>query len=162
MFPSGTPQTVFNFNSIPASAIQRVEYLKDGASAIYGSDAITGVFNMILKKNYEGSSIDVTCANTLKHDTLRKTVSIFTGLSKDGWEITGGVTLQSRQASFLKDYGVTTTDYRYLGQKGINQNSTIYHPSYLNLTAAQAVASGLGTANGFYIVQGPTGPATPT
>lgn len=39
---SGTPQTVFNFNSIPASAIQRVEYLKDGASAIYGSDAITG------------------------------------------------------------------------------------------------------------------------
>ena len=159
---SGTPQTVFNFNSIPASAIQRVEYLKDGASAIYGSDAITGVFNMILKKNYEGSSIDVTFANTLKHDTLRKTVSIFTGLSKDGWEITGGVTLQSRHASFLKDYGITTTDYRYLGQKGINQTSTIYHPSYLNLTAAQAVASGLGTANGFYIVQGPNGVANPT
>jgi outer membrane receptor protein involved in Fe transport len=159
---SGTPQTVFNFNSIPASAIQSVEYLKDGASAIYGSDAITGVFNMILKKNYEGSSIDVTFANTLKHDTLRKTVSIFTGLSKEGWEITGGVTLQSRHASFLKDYGITTTDYRYLGQKGINQNSTIYHPSYLNLTAAQAVASGLGTTNGFYIVQGPTGTANPT
>lgn len=159
---SGTPQTVFNFNSIPSSAIQRVEYLKDGASAIYGSDAITGVFNMILKKNYEGSSIDVTLSNTFKHDTLRKTVSVFTGLSKDGWEITGGVTLQSRNSSFIKDYGVTTTDYRHLGQKGINQNSTIYHPSYLNLTAAQAVASGLGTAGGFYIVQGPEGVANPT
>ncbi|MBI5690300.1 MAG: TonB-dependent receptor [Verrucomicrobia bacterium] len=159
---SGTPQTVFNFNSIPAAAIQRVEYLKDGASAIYGSDAITGVFNMILKKNYEGSSIDITLANTLKHDTLRRTVSIFTGLSKDGWEITGGVTLQSRHSSFIKDYGVTTTDYRYLGQKGINQNSTIYHPTYLSLTAAQAQASGLGTAAGFYIVQGPNGTANPT
>jgi iron complex outermembrane receptor protein len=159
---SGTAQTVFNFNSIPSAAIHRIEYLKDGASAIYGSDAITGVLNMVLKKNYEGSSIDITLANTLKHDTLRKTVSIFTGLSKDGWEITGGVTLQSRHSSFIKDYGVTTTDYRHLGQKGINQNSTIYHPSYLNLSAAQALASGLGTAAGFYIVQGPEGVANPT
>jgi outer membrane cobalamin receptor len=159
---SGTAQTIFNFNSIPASAIQRIEYLKDGASAIYGSDAITGVFNMILKKNYEGSSIDITLSNTLKHDTLRRTVSIFTGLSKDGWEITGGITLQDRNSSFIKDYGVTTTDYRHLGQKGLNMNSTIYHPTYLNLSAAQAVASGLGTAGGFYIVQGPDGVANPT
>ncbi len=159
---NGTPQTVFNFNSIPSAAIDRVEYLKDGASAIYGSDAITGVFNMILKKNYEGSSIDITLANAFKHDTLRKTVSIFTGLSRDGWEITGGVTLQTRNSSFIKDYGVTTTDYRHLGQKGLNMNSTIYHPSYLNLTAAQASASGLGTAAGFYIVQGPDGVANPT
>jgi outer membrane receptor protein involved in Fe transport len=159
---SGTAQTVFNFNSIPSAAIQRVEYLKDGASAIYGSDAITGVINMILKKDYEGSSIEITLSNTFKHDTLRKTVSIFTGLSKDGWEITGGVTLQSRNSSFLKDYGVTTTDYRYLGPKGLNMNSTIYHPSYLSLTAAQATASGLGTAAGFYIVQGPDGVANPT
>ena len=159
---SGTPQTVFNFNSIPSSAIERVEYLKDGASAIYGSDAITGVFNLILKKNYEGSSVDVTLSNTFRHDTLRKTVSVFTGLSRDGWEITGGFTLQARNSSFIKDYGVKTTDYRYLGPKGINQNSTIYHPSYLSLTAAQATAAGLGTAAGFYIVQGPDGVANPT
>jgi outer membrane receptor protein involved in Fe transport len=159
---SGTAQTVFNFNSIPSAAIQRVEYLKDGASAIYGSDAITGVINMILKKDYEGSSIEITLSNTFKHDTLRKTVSIFTGLAKDGWEITGGVTLQSRNSSFIKDYGVTTTDYRYLGAKGLNMNSTIYHPTYLSLNAAQATASGLGTAAGFYIVPGPDGVANPT
>ncbi len=159
---SGTAQTIFNFNSIPAAAIHRIEYLKDGASAIYGSDAITGVINLILKKNYEGSSIDVTFSNTFKHDTLRRTVSVFTGISKDGWEITGGATLQDRNSSFIKDYGVTTTDYRYLGPKGINQNSTIYHPSYLSLSAAQATASGLGTAAGFYIVPGPDGVANPT
>lgn len=159
---SGTPQTVFNFNSIPSSAIQRVEYLKDGASAIYGSDAITGVFNIILKKNYEGSSVDVTLSNTFGHDSLRRTISVFTGLARDGWEITGGLTLQARNSSFIKDYGVTTTDYRYLGPKGLNMNSTTYHPSYLNLTAAQAAASGLGTAAGYYIVQGPDGVANPT
>lgn len=158
----GTPATVFNFNSIPQSAIDRVEFLKDGASAIYGSDAITGVFNMILKKNYEGSSIDITLSNTLQHDTLRKTVSIFTGLSRDGWEITGGATLQSRHASFISDYGVTTTDYRYLGPKGTNFNSTIFHPSYLSLSAAQATTAGLGTAAGFYIIPNGVGTANPT
>ena len=42
-------------NSIPLSAIERVEVLKDGASAIYGSDAIAGVVNFILRKDYSGA-----------------------------------------------------------------------------------------------------------
>lgn len=43
-----------NVNNIPVAAIERVEILRDGASAIYGSDAIGGVINVILKKDYEG------------------------------------------------------------------------------------------------------------
>jgi len=160
---SGTPQTVFNFNSIPQSAIERVEFLKDGASAIYGSDAITGVFNIILKKNYEGSSIDVTLGSNLKHDTFRKSISLFTGLARNGWEISGGVTVQTRNASYIKDYGVTTTDYTYLGPKGTNMNSTIFSPSYLRLsTAALATSSGLGTAAGYYIIPNGVPTANPT
>ena len=159
---SGTPQTVFNFNSIPQAAIDRVEFLKDGASAIYGSDAITGVFNIILKQNYEGSSVDLTLSSHLKHDTLRKTLSVFTGLARDGWEISVGATLQTRNSSFIKDNGVTTTNYTYLGPKGQNMNSTIFFPSYLSLNAAQATAAGLGTASGFYIIPGGTPTANPT
>ncbi len=45
---------VVDLNSIPISAIERVEILKDGASAIYGTDAIGGVINFILRKNYSG------------------------------------------------------------------------------------------------------------
>ena len=159
---SGTPQTVFNFNSIPQTAIDRVEFLKDGASAIYGSDAITGVFNIILKRNYAGSSVDLTIGNSLKHDTLRKSVSVFTGLSKNGWEIAAGLSLQTRHDSFIKDYGVTTTNYTYLGQKGLNMNSTIFRPSYLSLTAAQASASKLGTAAGIYYIPDGKQTANPT
>jgi iron complex outermembrane receptor protein len=44
-------------DSIPISAIERVEILKDGASAIYGSDAIAGVINFILRKDYTGAEI---------------------------------------------------------------------------------------------------------
>jgi iron complex outermembrane recepter protein len=43
-----------DLNTIPVSAIERIEVLKDGASAIYGSDAITGVVNIITRKEYEG------------------------------------------------------------------------------------------------------------
>ncbi|TKB43532.1 TonB-dependent receptor domain-containing protein [Thalassotalea mangrovi] len=44
-----------DLNSIPFAAIERVEVLRDGASAVYGTDAIGGVINFILKKNYQGA-----------------------------------------------------------------------------------------------------------
>jgi iron complex outermembrane receptor protein len=46
-----------DISSIPISMVERVEILKDGASAIYGSDAIAGVVNFILKKDYQGAQI---------------------------------------------------------------------------------------------------------
>ena len=50
-------QNFTNIDAIPASAIERIEILKDGASAIYGSDAIAGVINIILRKNYQGAKV---------------------------------------------------------------------------------------------------------
>ena len=49
-----------NVNSIPLAAIERVEVLKDGASAVYGSDAMAGVVNFILTKDYQGFEIGAT------------------------------------------------------------------------------------------------------
>jgi iron complex outermembrane receptor protein len=53
-FAQNLQETFVDFNSIPTSAIERVEILKDGASAIYGSDAIAGVINIILRRDYKG------------------------------------------------------------------------------------------------------------
>jgi iron complex outermembrane receptor protein len=50
----GMKGSAVDLNSIPFAAVDRVEVLKDGASAIYGTDAIGGVINFILKKNYNG------------------------------------------------------------------------------------------------------------
>ncbi|WP_371840153.1 TonB-dependent receptor [Microbulbifer epialgicus] len=47
-----------DLNTIPLSLVERVEILKDGASAVYGSDAIAGVINIILRRDFEGLSID--------------------------------------------------------------------------------------------------------
>lgn len=58
--PGATP----DLNSIPTVAIERIEVLKDGASAIYGSDAIGGVVNIITKKRFNGSEASVYAGQT--------------------------------------------------------------------------------------------------
>ena len=50
----GLQSSAVDVNQLPFSAIERVEVLKEGASAIYGTDAIGGVINFILRKNYKG------------------------------------------------------------------------------------------------------------
>lgn len=49
--------TFADLNSLPLTAVERIEVLKDGASAVYGSDAIAGVVNIILKQNYQGAEL---------------------------------------------------------------------------------------------------------
>ncbi|MEI8327034.1 MAG: TonB-dependent receptor plug domain-containing protein, partial [Betaproteobacteria bacterium] len=55
---------VVDLNQIPMAAIERIEILKDGASAIYGTDAIGGVINFILKKNYNGVTVQAFTDHT--------------------------------------------------------------------------------------------------
>jgi iron complex outermembrane recepter protein len=57
-----------DLNSIPLEAVDRVDILKDGASAIYGSDAVGGVVNIILRKNYQGVSIGGSLGSSYKGD----------------------------------------------------------------------------------------------
>ena len=52
-----TDSTSVDINSIPIAAVARVEVLKEGASAVYGSDAIAGVVNFILRDNYSGAQL---------------------------------------------------------------------------------------------------------
>lgn len=61
-------RTFVDLNSIPLEAVDRVEILKDGASAIYGSDAVGGVVNIILRKNYQGASASGTLGTSYKND----------------------------------------------------------------------------------------------
>jgi iron complex outermembrane receptor protein len=61
-----TDSTTVDVNHIPVAAIERIEVLKDGASAIYGSDAIGGVINFILRKDYKGGEI-TPYANYTQH-----------------------------------------------------------------------------------------------
>lgn len=67
-FASGGQQSFFDINSIPLDVVERMEVLLDGASAIYGSDAIAGVINVILRKNYNGLSMSGSGSQSGYHD----------------------------------------------------------------------------------------------
>jgi iron complex outermembrane recepter protein len=77
-------------NQIPFAAVERVEVLKDGASAIYGTDAIGGVINFILKRNYEGLGLS-TFIDKTQHgggDIYKSSVTAGIGnLDNDGFNI---------------------------------------------------------------------------
>ncbi len=66
--PDDGERDFVDISSIPIDAIERVEVLKDGASAIYGSDAMAGVVNVILKKSYVGTSAGAEIGNSYRFD----------------------------------------------------------------------------------------------
>jgi iron complex outermembrane receptor protein len=66
-----------NLNAIPASMIQNIEVLQDGASAIYGSDAIAGVVNIILKTDFNGASACLwRCLRQSRHGSGRQNARV--------------------------------------------------------------------------------------
>ncbi|MDI1335821.1 MAG: TonB-dependent receptor, partial [Lacunisphaera sp.] len=85
-----------DLNSIPVAAIERVEVLKDGASSTYGADAVAGVVNIILKKNYNGTDLFVSYGNTTDKDSGETTISLVSGASTDKTQITVGFNYYNR------------------------------------------------------------------
>ncbi|CAN5212961.1 TonB-dependent receptor [soil metagenome] len=89
-FGAGSAQ---NLNTIPLAAVERIEVLRDGASAVYGSDAIGGVINVILRKDYEGLQIGGHIG--------RPTQS---GGDEESYGITGGISSGQGNITFALDH----------------------------------------------------------
>ncbi|MGL4576013.1 MAG: TonB-dependent receptor plug domain-containing protein, partial [Burkholderiaceae bacterium] len=93
-------------NSIPVSAIERVEVLKDGASAIYGSDAIAGVVNFVLRKDFQGAEATIEYGDSTQGgaDLTRVTGTYGAGdLGKDRYNFMITGTYQKEGALFGRD-----------------------------------------------------------
>jgi iron complex outermembrane receptor protein len=101
-----SPQTgqSADVNSIPMAAVERVEVLTDGASAIYGSDAIGGVINFILKKDFEGFHIMGGVTNPSIKGGNRTEASATMGMTSDKGRIIAGVSRTSRDIIWVRDY----------------------------------------------------------
>jgi iron complex outermembrane receptor protein len=102
-----------DLNSIPMAAISRIEILKDGASAIYGTDAIGGVMNIILRTDYQGveASAYTNVTEAGGGNIHRGSLVAGTGdLETDGFNIMGSASftknerLDSRQRSFANGF----------------------------------------------------------
>src|SRR6266705_331948 len=110
-----TDSTTVDVNHIPVAAIERIEVLKDGASAIYGSDAIGGVINFILRKDYKGGEV-TPYANYTQHPGGR-------GWGANGLVGWGNMTQDSFNATMSFDYKKQDALYgkdRPFASSGIN------------------------------------------
>ena len=147
---------VFDFNSIPSEAVESIEYLKDGASAIYGSDAIAGVLNIKLKPSYNGFAVSALAGNTFGHDTFTRSASILAGDTAGRSSYAVNVNWFKQNSNFANDYARSpSTDYSaFPTPRGQNNNSTANFPFNLTLSAAQATAAGLATGAGAYVITG--------
>ena len=89
-FASPGDDSGVDLNNIPAAALDRVEVLLDGASALYGTDAIGGVINFITRKDFQGLELNVYGSKTDEGGAGKRTASISAGkgdLDRDGFNV---------------------------------------------------------------------------
>ncbi|UXH77369.1 TonB-dependent receptor plug domain-containing protein [Roseateles amylovorans] len=98
-----------DLNAIPLAAIERIEVLRDGAAAQYGSDAIAGVINIVLKKGARGGLIGLEAGQTDAGDGGRGSASASVGLAlgESGW---ARLALETRHQQRTNRAGVDTRD----------------------------------------------------
>jgi iron complex outermembrane receptor protein len=89
-----------DLNSIPFAALERVEVLRDGASAMYGTDAIGGVINFITKRDFTGGQVSVNTDTTEAGGGNIHSANVLFGtgdLASDGWNVFGSLSVKSNE-----------------------------------------------------------------
>jgi outer membrane receptor protein involved in Fe transport len=130
-----------DFSAIPSNMVERIEILKDGASAIYGSDAIAGVINIITRKRFNGAEVEAYGSSSTRRDGEVIDVSAVVGVSNDR----GGV--------------LFSAGYAYAGPvwSGNRPNATVQRGLDLSMGGAGSPYDfGSGTVPGGHIVLQPS------
>ena len=137
-FASPGDDTGVDLNNIPASAIQRVEVLLDGASALYGTDAIGGVINFITRKDFKGIELSTYGNKTQEGGAGKRTATITAGfgdLDTNGFNIFTVADIQATSA-------LSTSQRKFVGDLRVPERlphllSGFTSPANIRLTGAQ-------------------------
>jgi len=121
-----------DLSQIPVAAIDRIEVLKDGASAIYGSDAIAGVVNIITRKNFDGAEASAYLGQYSQGDGDKQTYSMTMGAHSDKGSITFSAEYSKEDPVWAKDrpysrFG-STTRHPTAGWSIVSQYGNFFMP----------------------------------
>ena len=92
-----------DLNSIPLAAVERIEFITTGASAIYGSDAVGGVMNIITRKDFNGVQISVGASDPERAGGATEEGSLIFGISGDRGSLLAGVSYNHRDIIFQRE-----------------------------------------------------------
>jgi len=119
-----------DINAIPVAAIERIEILKDGASAIYGSEAVAGVVNIITRRQVEGFTVEGGYLGNNEGDGAEWDVAVTGGWSGASTFVTGSLSYFSRDIIWSRDREFAS-DVDFSGRGGFNLRSTGSSPPTL-------------------------------
>lgn len=130
-FPIGNGgQVAFvDLNSIPLTAVERIEVLTSGAAAVYGADAVAGVVNIIFRKNYDGAETSFRYGNTTNKDSHELVASFVQGTTSATSSLTVGLDYYSRAAIFNRDRSYSAIP-PFLSSNAIPINAQITTAAY--------------------------------
>jgi iron complex outermembrane receptor protein len=131
-----------DLNIIPTDAVERIEVLKDGASAIYGSDAIAGVVNVILRRDYQGNTVRASRAFTGDWDGKQTNVAFTKGvgsLDNDRYNFLFSIEYKKFDEIWYRD----RADRDWIGRVDLRPWG---YSSQQNLGGTGAIVPGSGTA----------------
>ena len=121
--PSGTRGSVgaSDLNTLPSAIVDRIEVLKDGASSIYGSDAVAGVVNIITKRNINGFTGETRLTSPQDGGGEERRLSLVGGFVSDRAYISGSYEYSERRNLALadRDWTLCNTDYRRTSVNGV-------------------------------------------
>ncbi|HZR07892.1 MAG TPA: TonB-dependent receptor plug domain-containing protein, partial [Myxococcales bacterium] len=108
-----------DLNTIPTEAVDRIEVLKDGASAVYGSDAIAGVVNVITRKNYSGTELGAQYGLSGHADSQTFDAHVTSGSQGENAGAIFSVRYFNQQESWLRDrtWSQQALDFDYTGSQ---------------------------------------------
>jgi iron complex outermembrane recepter protein len=138
-YPVGTDNgavTFVDLNSIPKASLDSIEILKDGASSIYGADAVAGVVNFKLRHDYRGAEVNVQYGNTLDKDSGEFASSLIFGVGDGDTDITGVMNYYHRNSIFNHDRGYSNHTSKFFA-------STNASPFNLQLSRDVVLAAGV-------------------
>jgi outer membrane receptor protein involved in Fe transport len=166
---SGTGQGFVDLNTIPLGLIEKVEIITDGASAIYGADAVAGVINIVLKKSWVGTEVNGSVKMTQHGGGRERQSTISTGIAALGGKFRGmlGINYYDRaplyasQRSFSKSADFRTNIQGYnpttgLPVFGADQRIQWGYPAVVQATAT----TGFVSIPGIRVLVAPAGSAT--
>ena len=137
-FASPGDDTGVDLNNIPAAALERVEVLLDGASALYGTDAIGGVINFITRKDFQGLELNAYGSKTDEGGAGKRTASLSVGtgdLERDGFNV-------FMVADYQKTNPLSTSQRSFIPSLQVEQRlghllSSYTSPANIRLTSTQ-------------------------
>ncbi|KRG54844.1 TonB-dependent receptor [Stenotrophomonas koreensis] len=115
-----SPDGFQDVSTIPTVMVERIEVLKDGASSIYGSDAMAGVINIITRKNFTGAEANAYIGQYSQGDGSKKSYDMVIGMAGERGSLTIGAEVHEEEAVWAKDRHYSADTY-----PGFSPNSSL-------------------------------------